>query len=228
MFKPHGLLARTLGVVKLLGWLILYMVAITIVQVYLLHPNGDHPLVLLGFLLLLIGVTAFFYWRFKKSYPTQAQRLRLSDIISDIGIFIALLVVKGIFGMLIEWLYSENTTANDAAIQMLLGEEPHLAVIAVFLFMTAFTAPFVEEVIFRGYLTTYLFPKQSLILPMILSGAVFSFMHLSGNIVSFFLYMTMGMMLYLAYYRKHNIHDAIFVHLLNNLPAAIFMVMQLL
>ena len=135
MFKPHGLLARMLGVVKLLGWLILYMVAITIVQVYLLHPNGDHPLVLLGFLLLLVGVTAFFYWRFKKSYPTQAQRLRLSDIISDIGIFIALLVVKGIFGMLIEWLYSENTTANDAAIQMLLGEEPHLAVIAVFLFM---------------------------------------------------------------------------------------------
>lgn len=206
-------------------WLGLYLVAISIPQFYLLQSAKPEMTYLLIASIAIILVSLFFWWKFSHAYPNNARPLSKKDIIIDILIYVGLVLVKTVYGYLMEAMGSGGeSTANDQALAMMLGTNPNIWVLILFIIMTVVAAPIIEEVIFRGYLRNYFFAKKSVILPMIISALLFSSFHLSADIFSFLLYAAMGAILYYAYYRNNNLNDAILVHFFNNFPAVIFII----
>lgn len=63
-------------------------------------------------------------------------------------------------------------------------------------------------------------------LPLIITSIVFGGMHVSNNLISFGIYFTMGLILYLSYNRRNNIKDSMMVHMINNSIIAIVMLVN--
>ena len=88
-------------------------------------------------------------------------------------------------------------------------------------------APVMEEIIFRGMISKGMFNDSYFSAAIIISSIFFSSMHLSGNFISFIIYAGIGAACFMAYWRKKNINDAIFIHFLNNVPGAIMIIFGL-
>ncbi|WP_186302497.1 CPBP family glutamic-type intramembrane protease [Staphylococcus hominis] len=57
-------------------------------------------------------------------------------------------------------------------------------------------------------------------------SSIFSSLHSSTNWISFLIYMTLGMVFYMAYNRRKNLKDSVMVHMLNNAFASVSMVIM--
>ncbi len=92
---------------------------------------------------------------------------------------------------------------------------PLIAFLAVGVF-----APILEELIFRGFLATYFFPKmadmKSVVLYLAITGSLFSFVHTPSTLPQFLIYFTMGLNLGWLYLIKRDIRYPMALHMLNN------------
>ncbi|HEM5989722.1 TPA: CPBP family intramembrane metalloprotease [Streptococcus suis] len=81
-------------------------------------------------------------------------------------------------------------------------------------------APILEELIFRGFLATYFFPKlsdvKSVLLYVLVSGTLFSFVHGPATLPQFLIYFTMGVIFAWIYLVKQDIRYPMALHMLNN------------
>jgi len=106
------------------------------------------------------------------------------------------------------------------------GELAHTIPFVVFLLSIGIIIPFMEELIYRGIFKETLFKREMFWLPLIITSIVFGGMHVSNNLISFGIYFTMGLILYLSYTRRNNIKDSMMVHMINNSIIAIVMLVN--
>lgn len=141
-------------------------------------------------------------------------RLRIGMVV--LGYFV-LVLGMAFFGHLNVVLFHQTQTANNQALAQLLN---HNQLATVVFAISSFTlTPVAEELIFRGVLTNLFFKPTWFWPKVVLSGLVFSFAHLSTNIVSFCTYCFMGMVLAYVYRRSGSLKNSIALHALNNLVA---------
>ncbi|RRN51069.1 CPBP family intramembrane glutamic endopeptidase [Streptococcus suis] len=81
-------------------------------------------------------------------------------------------------------------------------------------------APILEELIFRGFLTTYFFPKmadmKAVGIYLLVTGSLFSLVHIPATLPQFLIYFTMGLNLGWLYLIRRDIRYPIALHMLNN------------
>lgn len=141
-------------------------------------------------------------------------RLRIGMVV--LGYFV-LVLGMAFFGHLNVLLFHQTQTANNQALAQLLN---HNQLATVVFAISSFTlTPVAEELIFRGVLTNLFFKSTWFWPKVVLSGLVFSFAHISTNIVSFCTYCFMGMVLAYVYRRSGSLKNSIALHALNNLVA---------
>src|SRR5699024_10786144 len=142
----------------------------------------------------------------KRTYEIVKKRLNKRDIGINILWFIVLRIAVLIFSLLIMQIYGEEQSTNDELLMKNLIDIEHLTlpiIISLIVFFVAITfiAPYLEEHVFRGIFKETVFNKMTLWSPMLISSAVFSINHASNNIITFLMYMSMGIVLYLVYNR---------------------------
>lgn len=183
-------------------------------------------------ILTIIVIWAVRTYYHKRTYEIVNKRLNKRDIGINILWFIVLRIAVLIFSLLIMQIYGEEQSTNDELLMKNLIDIEHLTlpiIISLIVFFVAITfiAPYLEEHVFRGIFKETVFNKMTLWSPMLISAAVFSINHASNNIITFLMYMSMGIVLYLAYNRRKNIKDSIMVHMLNNAIASITMIIMI-
>lgn len=183
-------------------------------------------------ILAIIVIWAVRTYYHKRTYEIVKKRLNKRDIGINILWFIVLRIAVLIFSLLIMQIYGEEQSTNDELLMKNLIDIEHLTlpiIISLIVFFVAITfiAPYLEEHVFRGIFKETVFNKMTLWSPMLISSAVFSINHASNNIITFLMYMSMGIVLYLVYNRRKNIKDSIMVHMLNNAVASITMIIMI-
>ena len=135
-------------------------------------------------------------------------------LIIVIGVVIARLVA--ILGTILLNNQGIDSTANDAAINNLFtGENPLLIILIL-----GISAPIMEEIVFRAGIIGY-FLKDWPILGIALSSISFGLVHGPTDIISFFIYALIGLVLSIAYFKTSRLEVSILIHFFNNLIPAI-------
>lgn len=219
------------GAAKVVLWTIAYTIMVSVPQLYVMFASylDNTWLTLLGILSIvyMFAVSYWFYRRYQKQNPENVVGLTWDDILKDLAIFAGVLAFKIIMSVIMGNMYGVETTVNDDMIFGLLGSNSNILV-ALNLGLTVITmAPVMEEIIFRGMISKGMFKDSFFTAAIIISSIFFSSMHLSGNFISFIIYAGIGAACFMAYWRKKNINDAIFIHFLNNVPGAIVIIFGL-
>lgn len=191
------------------------------------HPSllmviGIGVLYLLGF-----GVAIWLAWRaYRSVYRQKNHGLNKSDwkLIGKALVFFY--VVEIGLSFLNTMIYKQSGTANNDLILSLIKSNP--IILGLMSFTMVFCSPVLEELVFRGYLIKGFFPKFKPLIPMVVSGALFSVGHVSSNPISFLIYMSLGMILAYIYLKQDKIEVSIGLHFLNNLIATILMIIGIL
>ncbi|WP_086445043.1 CPBP family intramembrane glutamic endopeptidase [Candidatus Enterococcus lemimoniae] len=124
--------------------------------------------------------------------------------------------VIAIGGTLLLNTQGSETTANDAAIQMIFtGENPLLIIL-----LLGISAPIMEEIVFRGGIIGYWLEKIPVV-AIAISSIAFGLVHGPTNLISFLIYGLMGLIMSVAYYKTQRLEVSIAIHFLNNILAAI-------
>lgn len=180
------------------------------------HPNnlGLTILLLVIFLLMFAFIIGWARRLYNRYNQLSGGHFRIGLVI--LGYFV-LLIGMSFFGQLNMLLFHQTQTANNQAIAQMLT---HNQLATVVFAISSFTlTPVAEELIFRGVLTNLFFKPDWFWPKIILSGLVFSFAHISTNIVSFCTYCFMGMVLAYVYRRSGSLKNSIALHALNNVVA---------
>lgn len=207
---------------KLLGFFLLEQVVSTIAILAIPYMNIWSFLVCC---LLEVGII-YLAWRFYQKFKMSDSDawFRFRDIAAMFLYWIVLrLIVLGLSLLMIHF-YGNDTTANDAALQGLLSDSQNIFAIVTFAIITVFVAPVCEEIIFRAGISKVFFKPEQFYLPLFVSSAIFALIHGPKNILSFLMYFSLGVGLFLAYRRRNNIKDAILLHFLNNGVAVMLLI----
>lgn len=188
-----------LGNNKLSGWTVLLLIIISIVNILLMFYFGNK----------------LNLFKFKRDIFTKRN---IAYVLMGI-ITIRVIAIGGTFLLNLNGI---NNTANDETIyQIFNGENP----ILIILFL-AILAPITEEIVFRGGIVGYLF-KERPIVGILVSSVVFGLLHETTDIISFLLYILMGVVFAVTYYKTQQLGVSILIHFLNNLLPAIVMLFVL-
>ena len=182
------------------------------------------------YLILVFLIFRILWRRYQKRVSEEKKKFKLSG--KDIGfafLFFFLARVAAIVGVYLNLILSGNSqTSNDSAIQGLGGmmSSQHIFFALLFVATIAFIAPIMEELIFRGFGTVFFFKNNQKVLPAIVTSVVFTLPHIT-QLTEFPIYFALGLVLYLSYARRGNIKDSMLVHILNNLPMAIILLLAM-
>ncbi|MCH5463237.1 CPBP family intramembrane metalloprotease [Lactobacillus sp. LC28-10] len=146
---------------------------------------------------------------------------KLRDVRLILLTYVTAIVVELGLDLINRSVFHQSQTANNEAIKTLLSSDHWI--FYLLMFSGVFLSPFAEELLFRGYLMNAFFKPDSFWLPIIVSAALFSLAHASTTIVSFLIYMALGLFLAYTYRRTKNLGVSIGLHMLNNLIAMIGM-----
>ena len=118
----------------------------------------------------------------------------------------------------------EDPSVSQQIVSQLTVEQP-----AFGFFMVVVFAPLTEELIFRGMLARYLFPKQDnskqTLIFLLVSSLLFALIHFPGDVQQFFVYFSLGFSLGLAYISRKGLVYSISLHALNNLVSFLMILM---
>ena len=197
---------------------------ISLPKLLLKYVNG--PIVYILTWMIFVGgyvaVTFILFTYLQRRHPERKiiWRPKGKEINTIIIGFIVLMAAKMIIGS-----FMTQQTANDAAIEKLFKISVNTSFMMAF--MTAIAAPVVEELVFRGFLMDYFFTDQP-IFAILLSGLVFGSIHSSTNLISWLMYVVMGIILAATYNKEKNLAANISLHFLNNLlPSIVFLLSSL-
>lgn len=137
----------------------------------------------------------------------------------NIGIILAAFLVMRILAALFAVIMQE-TTKNDQVIQEFTA---NITTINLFL-MLCVGAPIMEEIIFRGVVMNEMFRSRDNqpisfkieMLGLLVSSVIFGSIHLSSDIISFLLYVTLGTCMGTVYLLTKSLKCSMAVHFLNN------------
>ncbi|CAM3183093.1 CPBP family intramembrane glutamic endopeptidase [Leuconostoc rapi] len=153
-----------------------------------------------------------------------------------IGIFVFMIVIEIIISALRIKFTGVTTTENQTAIQNL-TEHLNVTMVAMVIYGVVL-APVVEEIIFRGLVINYFFRHSWWWASIILSGVLFAFPHMGAvptnlaDVLSYLIYMVMGMVMAYVYKKTGNLQDSIAIHFINNavtmLPVLVIVIFKAL
>lgn len=223
-----------LGLVKWLGLIALSLLINTVPMLFLRFgkslPIYAEILLVVLYLILVFLIFRSLWRRYQKHVPEEKKKFKQSG--KDIGfafLFFFFARVAAIAGVYLNLILSGNSqTSNDSAIQGLGGmmSSQHIFFALLFVATIAFIAPIMEELIFRGFGTAFFFKNNQKVLPAIVTSVVFTLPHIT-QLTEFPIYFALGLFLYLSYARRGNIKDSMLVHILNNLPMAIILLLAM-
>ena len=181
---------------------------------------GYTLLVLMVYLLII-----FYALRMAKKEGLLTLDFSFFNLKSVIWLVLSYLITFGvsIFAAIIMLLEGQlsGVTANQAALQNLFQSTPVILLVVG----AVFSAPILEEILFRGLIPQKLFPKHELI-GLIVGSILFGFFHGPTNIGSFILYAGMGGVLALVVYQTKHLEMGILAHMLRNGIAILVMIIS--
>ena len=177
-------------------------------------------------LILMIYLLIIFYaLRMAKKEGLLTLDFSFFNLKSVIWLVLSYLITFGvsIFAAIIMVLEGQlsGTTANQTALQNLFQSTP----VVLLIVGAVFSAPILEEIIFRGLIPQKLFPKHELI-GLIVGSILFGFFHGPTNIGSFVLYAGMGGVLALVVHQTKRLEMGILAHMLRNAIAILVMIIS--
>ena len=120
-------------------------------------------------------------------------------------------------------LLPEDPSVSQQIVSQLTVEQPAFA-----FFMVVVFAPLTEELIFRGMLARYLFPKQDKskqVLFLLVSSVLFALIHFPGDVQQFLVYSSLGLAWAWLNISRKGLVYSISLHALNNLVSFLMILM---
>ncbi|MCD2256153.1 lysostaphin resistance A-like protein [Agrilactobacillus fermenti] len=210
-----------------LGKFIGLLVALSIPQLVLFLPIYNKNIKLApslswtlfaGSYFLLYVLYMWFYRKYRTETPQKLDRSAWTYV--AIG-WIIMIFAKIVFGMLNIVVSHQQTTANDADLQKILGNSDSTIVIMTIM-MIVFFGPLAEELLFRGILMNFFF-KNHFWPSVLLSGLLFGLSHSNTTWTGSLIYIALGLILAFIYKKTNNLKITIILHFLNNLPAILLL-----
>ena len=137
--------------------------------------------------------------------------------------FIWLPALVWFLSLVIQFFLPNDPSVNQQIAIDLTLSQPLFSFFAVVIF-----APLTEELLFRGMLARYLFPKQDKskqVLFLLVSSVLFALIHFPGDVQQFLVYTSLGFSLGLAYISRKGLVYSISLHALNNLVSFLMILM---
>lgn len=175
----------------------------------------------LGFALVIWAAsTIYFRYGYRKF-----KKLRWRDVGLVVRCYIAAILIELVLNNVNLRLNQQSMSVNQKLIIHNL-QTSRFILVAMGISMVCLS-PILEELVFRGYLMDAFFPPRFFWLPIVISGVVFASGHLTSNLVSFAVYVVLGMFLAYAYRKTGNLWASILMHAINNLISVIPIVITL-
>ncbi len=138
--------------------------------------------------------------------------------------FIWLPALVWFLSLVVQFFLPDNPSVNQQTATDLTLAQPLFSFFAIVIF-----APLTEELIFRGMLARYLFPKQDnskqTLIFLLVSSVLFALIHFPGDVQQFLVYFSLGFSLGLAYISRKGLVYSISLHALNNLVSFLMILM---
>ena len=165
----------------------------------------------------LAGVYVYCVYKWYRKTP-------VSIAVSGFNRFIWLPALVWFLSIVVQFFLPNDPSVNQQTATDLTLTQPLFSFFATVIF-----APLTEELIFRGMLARYLFPKQDsskqTLLFLLVSSLIFALIHFPGDVQQFFVYFSLGCNLGLAYISRKGLIYSISLHALNNLVAFLMILM---
>ena len=163
------------------------------------------------------GVYVYYVYKWYRKTP-------VSIAVSGFNRFIWLPALVWFLSIVVQFFLPNDPSVNQQTATDLTLTQPLFSFFATVIF-----APLTEELIFRGMLARYLFPKQDsskqTLIFLLVSSALFALIHFPGDVQQFFVYFSLGFSLGLAYISRKGLVYSISLHALNNLVAFLMILM---
>ena len=165
----------------------------------------------------LAGVYVYYVYKWYRKTP-------VSIAVSGFNRFIWLPALVWFLSIVVQFFLPNDPSVNQQTATDLTLTQPLFSFFATVIF-----APLTEELIFRGMLARYLFPKQDsskqTLLFLLVSSLIFALIHSPGTLQQFLVYFSLGFSLGLAYISRKGLAYSISLHALNNLVAFLMILM---
>ena len=208
---------------KNLGWFLLAL--LSFVFIYGIVQSGAVEALNLGaspyattlLYVALAGVYVYVIYKWYQKAPVHIEK-------SGFNRFIWLPALVWFLSLVVQFFLPNDPSVNQQIAIDLTLSQPLFSFFAVVIF-----APLTEELIFRGMLARYLFPKQDnskqTLLFLLVSSVLFALIHSPGTLQQFLVYASLGFSLGLAYISRKGLVYSISLHALNNLVSFLMILM---
>ena len=208
---------------KNLGWFLLAL--LSFVFIYGIVQSGAVEALNLGaspyattlLYVALAGVYVYVIYKWYQKAPVHIEK-------SGFNRFIWLPALVWFLSLVVQFFLPNDPSVNQQIAIDLTLSQPLFSFFAVVIF-----APLTEELIFRGMLARYLFPKQDnskqTLLFLLVSSVLFALIHSPGTLQQFLVYSSLGFSLGLAYISRKGLVYSISLHALNNLVSFLMILM---
>ena len=165
----------------------------------------------------LAGVYVYVIYKWYQKAPVHIEK-------SGFNRFIWLPALVWFLSLVVQFFLPNDPSVNQQTAIDLTLSQPLFSFFAVVIF-----APLTEELIFRGMLARYLFPKQDnskqTLLFLLVTSVLFALIHFPGTLQQFLVYASLGLSLGLAYVSRKGLLYSISLHALNNLVSFLMILM---
>ena len=165
----------------------------------------------------LAGVYVYYVYKWYRKTP-------VSIAVSGFNRFIWLPALVWFLSIVVQFFLPNDPSVNQQTATDLTLTQPLFSFFATVIF-----APLTEELIFRGMLARYLFPKQDsskqTLIFLLVSSLLFALFHFPGDVQQFLVYFSLGFSLGLAYISRKGLAYSISLHALNNLVSFLMILM---
>lgn len=208
---------------KNIGWFLLAILSFVFIYGTVLSTAieslklGASPYAATLLYVALAGVYVYIIYKWYQKAPVHIEK-------SGFNRFIWFPALVWFLSLVVQFFLPNDPSVNQQIATDLTLSQPLFSFFAVVIF-----APLTEELIFRGMLARYLFPKQDnskqTLIFLLVSSLLFALVHFPGTPQQFLVYGSLGLSLGLAYISKGSLAYSIALHALNNLIGFLMILM---
>lgn len=213
----------SMKLLKNLGWILLALLSFLFIYGFIQGlataslALGASPYAVTLLYVALAGVYVYGIYKWYQKAPVHIEK-------SGFNRFIWLPVLVWFLSLVVQFFLPDDPSVNQQIATDLTLSQPLFSFFAVVIF-----APLTEEIVFRGMLARYLFPKQDnskrTLIFLLVSSLLFALIHFPGDVQQFFVYFSLGFSLGLAYISRKGLVYSISLHALNNLVGFLMILM---
>jgi len=210
-------------ILKNIGWFVLAFLSFLFIYGTVLSTAieslklGASPYAATLLYVALAGVYVYVIYKWYQKAPVHIEK-------SGFNRFIWLPALVWFLSLVVQFFLPNDPSVNQQIATDLTLSQPLFSFFAVVIF-----APLTEELIFRGMLARYLFPKQDnsklTLIFLLVSSLLFALVHFPSTPQQFLVYGSLGLSLGLAYISKGSLAYSIALHALNNLIGFLMILM---